>query len=1100
MKQVIELHAHSHYSPLDGLDTPAEYMARASELGMGAIAITDHGTLAGHREWVREADKAGIKPILGVEAYISPTTMYDRRPKKSRDDETDVYNHIILNAMNDTGLDTMNRLNRKAWEEGYYFKNRIDTELLLSDNEGLIVLSGCMSGMIAKAIERDDLGAAMRIAHQYKEALGDRFYIEIQGSNPIALNQGLLGVADEAGIQPVVTSDCHYARKEDLWVEDAFLILSTNPKKNNDFDLTKAKKMDFLDRYNYLYPDRVMSFQDIEIFLRDRDTHQQLFEKQGIYREDIYDNTNVIADRIESYNMPAGVDLLPRTVSDPSAELRRKAFEGLKRLGKHEDQVYIDRVEAELSVIDYKNFSPYFLIVEDAVKWAIDNGITVGPGRGSAAGSLVCYTLFITRVDPIEYGLLFERFMEISRMDWPDIDVDFAKARRHEVKEYLTRKYGHTAAIATFNEIGGKTAIADAARVLGVPPSETKKATKEMDSGGEDFFDYFERDSQSREYAFKHPEVVQLARRLEGRIRGTGIHASGFVTSSQPIEKFAPIQTGKDPNNPDGDRMPYIAVDMNEAADIGLIKLDILGLNTLSVIEDTVKYINQEHGIDIDVYDLPLDDADVYAEMFKGNNVGVFQAEGAAMRKWLMSSKCDEFNDLVVGTAVARPGPMNTIGPVYRERVKSGIDTGINRSKEERAIVGDTQFLVIYQEQVMRYMTEVAGMSSSDSNVVRKIIGKKATDAKAIAQMEKYESMFVEGASAKLGHQRARKLWKDFEKHSGYSFNKSHAVAYSYITYWTAWLKFHYPAEFLASCIKNTSEDTKVANYIIEAKRLGVKIKLPHVNHSEVGMSIHEGQLLLGLKNIKFISEGVANKIIAARPFESFKHFTSVATTKGSGINSRAVNSADSVGALTFDDHPSSGLPDAETLYSVLSIPSIPEIDWMDESKLRRLEDYDETETFATLAIFRGKGKSGKGWMIAELLDETATQGVFADPEMEMEAGKMYLLLIANNRIVRAVETGSQPSDKPLEQYVAGNLPNPEESYYNPVAFMPRKTKAGKDMATMVVVDWLGHMKGVVVFPKDFYFAYDQCRGGKSIRLSINEKEDGSLIFNGIIR
>lgn len=1097
-KQVVELHAHSHYSPLDGLNTPAEYMVRAKELGMEAMAVTDHGTLAGHREWVREAEKAGIKPILGVEAYISPTDMYDRRSKAKREDGTDVYNHIILTAMNDTGLDTMNRLNRKSWEQGFFHKNRIDTDLLLSDNEGLIVLSGCMNGLIAKALERGEVDEALRIANQYKESLGDRFYIEIQGSNPELLNHGLLEVADKVGIAPVVTSDCHYARKEDLWVEEAFLILSTNPKKNLDFDLGKAQKMDILDRYNYLYPDRKMSFQEIEIFLRDRGTHEHLFHKQGIEREDIYDNTNIIAGRVEAYNMPTGLDLLPRTVDDPNAELKRKAYAGLKEIGKSEDREYIERIEHELDVIKQKNFAPYFLVVEDSVTWAKDNDILVGPGRGSAAGALLCYTLGITRVDPLEHGLLFERFMDISRSDWPDVDVDFAKSRRHEVKDYLAQKYGNTAAIATFNEIGGKTAITDAARVLGISPNETMRATKEMDSGSEDFFDYFERDSQSREYAAKYPEVVKLARRLEGRIRGTGIHASGFVTSSRPIEEVAPIQTGKDPNSTTGERMPYIAVDMNEAADIGLIKLDILGLNTLSVVGDAIKYIKQQHDVDIDPYDLPMDDADVYLEMFKGHNVGVFQAEGAAMNKWLMSSKCEDFNDIVVGTAIARPGPMNTIGPLYRERLRGGGYHVAN--PKERAIVGETLGLPLFQESVMRYMTDIAGMSGADSNAVRKIIGKKKTDAESIAKMEMYEAMFVDGAEPEIGRQRARKLWKDFERWSGYGFNKSHAVAYSLITYWTAWLKFHYPTEFLAACIKNTDDDAKIANYIIEAKRLGVKIKLPHVNHSEPGMSIYNGQLLLGLKNIKFISENVANKIIAARPYESYEHFLSVSKAKGSGINSRAVSSADKVGALTFDDHPMGELPDAETLYSILSIPTIPDIEWMDKSKLRSLSEYDDSETFATVAIFRGKGKSGKGWMIADLLDETASQGVFADPEMDIEAGKMYLFLIANNRITRAVEIGDEPSPAPLDQYVAGNLESPPEGSYSPVAFVPRKTKAGKDMATMVVVDWLGHMKGVVVFPKDFYYAYDNCRGGQPMRLSINEKEDGGLIFNGIIK
>ena len=1098
MKQVTELHLHDHYSPLDGLNTPAEYFARAKEIGMTHLAQTNHGTNAGHREFKREADKAGIVPILGQELYISPTDMYDRRAKAKRQDGTDVYNHIIGLSMNDTGLETLNRLSRKSWEEGFYHKNRIDSDLIFSDNEGMIFLSGCLGGMWAKAIERGEFDEAMALAYQYKEVLGDRFYIEVQGSNPAEINHGLLAIADKVGIAPVVTSDCHYARKEDLWVEEAFLILSTNPKRNPDIEMSKAQQMDFLERYNYIYPDRTMTFQDIEIFLRDRETHEDLFHKQGIYREDIYDNTNVVAARIEEYNMPTGLDLLPVTVDDPNATLRKMAFDGLKRLGKNEDQVYIDRIEHELEVINGKNFAPYFLVVEDAVRWAISQGIIVGPGRGSSCSSLVCYALNITRIDPIPNGLLFARFLDPERDDMVDVDTDFEKARRHEVKNYLTEKYGHTAAIATFNEIGGKTAITDAARALGINPGETMRAVKEMDPGGEDFFDYFINDAQSKAYAAKYPEVVQLARRLEGRIRGTGIHASGFVTSNRPIESVAPIQTGKDPNNPDGDRMPYIAVDMNEAADIGLVKLDILGLNTLSVVSDALRFIKEEKGIDIDPYEISLDDADVYAEMYKGNNVGVFQAEGAAMNKWLMSSKCEEFNDIVNGTAIARPGPMNTIGPLYKKRLEGG---GFHVSNpKERKIVGDTLGFPIFQEQLMLYMAELAGMSWGDAARARRVVGKKKSDPESIALMAELEEKFIEGAGVEIGTQRARKLWKDFEKWSGYAFAKAHAIPYSLITYWTAWLKFHYPTEFLAASIKNTNDDTKIANFITEAKRLGVKIKLPHINHSDVGMKIYDGQLLLGLKNIKFISDKSATKIIASRPYESFEHVSRVAKAKNSGIGSRAIEAMDKVGALTFDDNPSSGIPEASVLYEYLSIPTIPDIDWVDKGRLRTLDEFDSTGAFAVMAIYRGKGKSGKGWMIAELLDETAGQGVFADPEMEMEPGRMYLFLIADNRIVRASEVGSEPSNSPLEQYIAGRLETPEDGGYTPVAFMPRKTKAGKDMATMVVVDWLGEMKSVVVFPNNFFLAYDQCRGGVSMKLSLQEKEDGSLIFNGIIR
>ena len=1096
--QVVELHCHSHYSPMDGLSTPAEYMARAKEIGMPAIAATDHGTHAVHHEWYHEAKKAGIVPILGNEMYVSPTDMYDRRSKAKREDGTDVYNHIIALATGDDGLDTLNRLSRKAWEEGYYFKPRVDSDLILSDNEGLIFLSGCLNGLWAKAIERGEPDEAIRLANLYKEALGDRFYIEVQGSNPAEINHGLLEIADKCGIAPVVTSDCHYARKEDLWVEEAFLILSTNPKKNPDFDLSRAQKMDVLDRYNYLYPDRKMTFQDIEIYLRDRETHEQLFHKQGIYRTDIYDNTNVIASRIADYNMPSNLDLLPATSDDPDATLRKMAFEGLAQRGFGDDPRYVERLEHELKVIKDMEFARYFIVVEDVVSWSLKRGILLGPGRGSAAGSLLCYALHITHVDPIEYGLIFERFLDPSRKgDWPDIDIDWPDSRRGEVKDYLRRRYGNVASIATFNTFGGKSAITDAARVFGVPPAEVKRATKDNEApDGADYFDHFSVDPQSREFASRYPEVIALAREISGRIRGTGIHASGVVVANRPIEEIAPVQTGKDPNDSNGERINYIAVDMNIAAKIGLIKLDVLGLKTLSVLESTRRMVKERHGVDIDFYNMPLDDPEVYKQLRSGHNVGIFQAEGAALKKWLMDSRCEEFNDIVAGTAIARPGPMNTIGPIYKQRLKGG---GFHiENHKERAIVGETMGLPIYQEQVMKYMTEIGGMTPVESNAVRRIIGKKKTDQASKELMDEYREKFIEGARKELGTTRAKKLWSDFERWSGYGFNLSHSVAYSMITYWTAWVKYHYPLEFIVASMQNTKDVDKIANLVIESRRLGLKMKLPHVNHSDVGTSIRDDQILLGLSGIKYISDLVAQKIIKERPFSSAEHFRKVAETKGSGINSRAVGSANSVGAITFEDNPMVELPPAETLYEVLSLPAVADVGWIDKSKIRSLDEFDSDDTFVALAIYRGKGKSGKGWMIAELIDESGAEGMFADPEMEIIPGKTYLFLISRNRIVRAVEPSQgTPGESPLERYTSGKLPEPSEGNHIPVAFTPRKTKAGKMMATMVVVNHLGKMEEVVIFPQYFYFAYEQCKGGEEMALNLTEKEDGSLIFNG---
>jgi DNA polymerase III subunit alpha len=385
-----ELHLHDYYSTLDGLNSPEEYMIRAKELGMTHLAQTNHGTLLGHREFQKAAKSAGITPILGVEAYISPTDRFDRRSKNKRSDGTNVYNHLIVLAQNETGIKTLQTLNEKAWTEGFYNKPRIDMELLEEHNEGLIILSGCLNSMLCKAIEAGNYEEAERIGLEFKRILGDRFYIEVQAHNPVKMNEALFKIADDNGIKPVVTSDCHYARKEDLWIEEAMLILSTNPKFSRDFDFTKSQQMEMLERFNYLYPDRTMTFEEIQIYLKSAEEQRTDFARNGFDREDIIENTGEIASRIEEYAFHQNLDLLPRPkTGNPDELLEKKARAGLRNKGLDKDQEYVDRLEEELKIIKDKDFSTYFLIVANMIKWSKDQGILVGPGRGSGAGSLV---------------------------------------------------------------------------------------------------------------------------------------------------------------------------------------------------------------------------------------------------------------------------------------------------------------------------------------------------------------------------------------------------------------------------------------------------------------------------------------------------------------------------------------------------------------------------------------------------------------------------------------------------------------------------------------------------------------------------------------
>lgn len=1073
-------------------------MVRAKEIGMTHLAQTNHGTLAGHREFQRAAKDAGIVPILGIEGYISPTDRFDRRTNVSRQDGTSIYNHIILIAQDEVGLRTLNRLSQEAWESGFYHKPRIDSDLLFEDNENLIVLSGCLSGLIAKAIANGSPERAEMWARTYKEALGDRFYIEVQGHNPIEINQGLLAIADKFGIKPVATSDCHYARKEDLWLEEAMLILSTNPKRNNAFDLSKAKKMDILERMEYLYPERQMSFVEFEIFLRNRQTNFDLFEKQGIVREDIYANTMEIAHRIGDYPFYEGIDLLPAPDNrDPDRLLRLKTEKAIEIIGLADDEEYSGRLQEEIDIIIGKGFSSYILIVEDVIAWAKSRGIPVGPGRGSAAGSIICYLLGITAIDPVEYGLLFFRFLDPAREDAPDIDMDFGDKRRGEVKQYMINKYGHAASIATFNMFGGKSSLKDAARVLGIPVADVNKALKNNDAPpNANYFDYFDKVTQGADFAKRHPEVVDLAQKLHGKIRGGGMHAAGMVVSSEPINKYAPIETAKDPSDPNGPRVQYIAMDMNDAADVGFIKFDFLGLKSMTTIWDTVELVSQRIGKKINLQAIDRQDPKVYDMISKGYTKGLFQLEAVPYTSLIIKmGGVQSFEELAASNALVRPGAMNTIGKDYID-IKIGKKHPNYVHQDVVSFTKDTYGVVLYQETLMIMMTELAGMSMSEANKVRKIIGKK----KDPAEFELYKDKWMEGATKKISEAKAKKLWKDFEAHAGYSFNASHAYAYSLISYWTAWIKYYFPLEFMAATLRNETDKDSITDYLIEVKRLGIKVLLPHVNKSRLGITIEDDAIRLGLTSIKYISEKVGNNILAARPFDSFEHMKDTFKKKGSGVNSRAVEAMNLVGAASFTDNPKRG-DEREYFYDYLGIPAFEQkdIEPSVKVKFRSLDEYDETSVFPILAMVRNI-KRGDGWARVEFVDETGGAGIFTNHDTPLEKGQMYAALVGNNRIFRymTMDELHERVSTEFSLYLYDAIPEIPENQHRVIAFKSHKTKAGKEMAYTVLMDHIGHLQHALVFPTLYKTAFVRMRQGQNVVLDLREIEDGSIFVKEI--
>lgn len=1087
--QYAGLHVHTHFSLFDGIATPKEYVERAQEIGMTALAITDHGTLSGHREFYRSAKEKGIKPILGVEGYITEDR-FDKRDASERQSPLDlVYNHIILLAKNKVGLDNLNKLNEIAWTEGFFKKPRMDKEVLAKYKEGLIVLSGCLSGSVAKAVEQGELAAAKEEIKWYKSIFKENYYIEVMPHNPSSINLQLLELADEFNVKAVATPDCHHAHTGQKEIQELKLILNTYSNKiKKDSTYEKSKKHENLkDRLNYLYGERDISFDNFDIHLLSQEEMQNGMQVQGINREDIYSHSLDIVDQVKDYEIVDHMDLLPAQYKEPDIEVRKLALEGLKTFGLNEDEKYLARLDEELEIIAEKNFSPYFLVVRNMINWAKKEGIMVGPGRGSSAGSLLCYTLGITDIDPIKHGLLFFRFINPERNDFPDIDTDIQDTRREEVKDYLVRQYRHVASIATFLEFKDKGVIRDIARVLHIPLTDVNKVSKLFDT-----WDEYLMSKSTAWFREKYPEIEKYGDQLRGRIRGTGIHAAGVVTSKEPIFRHAPMETRVAPGTKE--RIPVVSVDMEEAERIGLIKLDALGLKTLSVIDDTLKIIKSRSGREIDLLSIGTEETKVYQMLSDGFTKGVFQCEATPYTNLIIKMGVKNFDELAASNALVRPGAMNTIGKDYILRKQGKQDIGYHHTKMKE-FTKDTYGCILYQEQVMQACTELGGMSMAESDKVRKIIGKKK-DAK---EFDVFKDKFIEGASRYLSPNLAADLWHDFEAHAGYSFNKSHAVAYSTLSYWTAWLKYHYPIEFMYSILKNEKDKDARTEYLIEAKRMNIPIRLPHVNDSDADFKIEGKGIRFGLTSIKYISDNIAEKFTSSRPFRSYEELESLVKQKGSGINSRALQALKAIGAATFPDNPRDDEGIRQNLYEYLNLPEFNiDIPQQYYAFMDQVEDFEEKGSFILMGMVKGI-KRGKGWSRVEILDKTGAVSIFDDEQTTIESGKTYLMLASDNRIVKAIPSdqlkGSEDALIRLLNYRM--LPYSEEELFV-VSFKPRITKAGKKMATMTLADAARDLHSITVFPTSFAKAYMKIKEGNSYKFSLGKTKDGTIIMEDV--
>ena len=898
----VHLHNHTFHSVLDGLTKIHDLVDKVKELGMEAAAVTDHGTMSGILDYYKTAKKAGIKPIIGIETYVATRSRFDRDPGKDKQRF-----HLTVLAMNNTGFHNLMKLSTRANLEGMYYKPRIDHDLLEELNEGLIVLSGCASGEIGVALKEDDYDRARDIAKWYKSIFGDRYYLELQDhghpkSNThwdvqAKINEGLIKLSKELDIEMVVTCDGHYLTHEYQDAHEILLCVGTG---------------------SYLSDEKRMSLKDFELHLTDP---RDIIDHWGEEFPEVIRNTKKIADRCD-VEIELGRILIPKyPLPDGENEhsyLLRLTYQGLLQryngaskeeaekldpdeiIPKLSDEVR-ERAEMELGVMGNMGYEGYFLIVQDFINWGKSQGIVFGPGRGSAAGSIIAYALNITDLDPLKYGLLFERFLNPDRISMPDIDVDIQDTRRDEVIEYCAKKYGedHVSNIATFGKMFGRMAVRDVARVLEVPYAESDRLAKLVPPPSQGrhipLSVSIKEDADLRNEYENNPtakEVLDYAIQLEGTIRSHGVHACGVVIAPDTLVNYIPLEMAQK-------GVVATQFPMGEVEELGLLKMDFLGLSNLTIINNAMRIIRKAYKKEINLSELPLDDKKTYELFQRGDTTGVFQLESAGMKRYLRGLKPTTFEDIIAMVALYRPGPMQFIDSFIRrkhgEEEITYLHSGMKNSLK------NTYGILVYQEQFMQISKEWCGFTGGQADTLRKAVGKKKIDL-----MKKVKPEFVEGA-VKVGgatKEIAETFWTQLEEFANYCFNKSHAACYGLIAYWTAYLKAHYPDAFMAALMTSDHDDTdRLAIEITECKHMGISVLSPDVNESFVEFAVvpNENKIRFGMSAVKGVGVGAVEEVLRAREdgsFTSVEDFARRVST--SKFNRKAWESLIKSGA--FDD------------------------------------------------------------------------------------------------------------------------------------------------------------------------------------------------------
>ena len=874
------LHVHTEYSLLDASSKIKELTARAKELGMDSLAITDHGVMYGVIDFYRAARENGIKPIIGCEIYVAPGSRFDREAGSGEDR----YYHMILLAENNIGYQNLMKIVSKGFVEGFYYKPRVDDEVLRTYHEGIIALSACLAGEIPRYLSRGMYEEACKSAQKYRDIFGsDNFFLELQDHGIPAqrtVNQGLMRMSQELQIPLVATNDCHYIYKEDVESHDILLCIQTGKKVTDE---------------------NRMRYEGGQFYVKSEEEMRALFP----YAQEALDNTHKIAERC-NVEIEFGVTKLPQyDVPDGYTSweyLQKLCGEGFHKRYPNDDGTLRERLRYELDVIHSMGYVDYFLIVWDFIHFAKSNGIMVGPGRGSAAGSIVAYSLEITDIDPIRYQLIFERFLNPERVSMPDIDVDFCFERRQEVIDYVVRKYGkdRVVQIVTFGTLAAKGVVRDVGRALDMPYAQCDAIAKMIPGDLGMTLDKALKASPDLREAYESDDsvkyLIDMSKRLEGLPRHTSMHAAGVVISRAAVDEYVPLSRASD-----GSITTQFT--MTTLEELGLLKMDFLGLRTLTVIQNAVRLVEKTTGKPLDIDKIDYNDKKVLESIGTGKNDGVFQLESSGMKGFMKELKPENLEDLIAGISLYRPGPMDFI-PRYLKG-KNDKASIVYECPQLEPILAPTYGCIVYQEQVMQIVRDLAGYTWGRSDLVRRAMSKKKTKV-----MEEERQNFVYGNKAEgvpgcvangIDEKVANKIYDEMIDFAKYAFNKSHAAAYAVVSYQTAYLKYYYPVEFMAALMTSVLDNsTKVSEYILTCRRMGIEILPPDINEGESGFSVSGNSIRYGLSAIKSVGRPVIEAIIEERKergvFTTLNDF--ITRMSGKDVNKRSIENFIKAGAL----------------------------------------------------------------------------------------------------------------------------------------------------------------------------------------------------------